>query len=414
MPGVAKLVSPVRVLSVIHPFRPLFSGEGEWWVRLVPFLRARGVEVEILTSSSEGGGSPVIPEIVEGIPVHRVRLPPAPPSYWSCLRRIGGTMMALIRRRSRFDVVLFHGPNLDTVYPTCLVGRLFGWKTVYKMTLFRSDDLLSIRQSGRFGRLRLAALHFADGFISMSKVLVGRFADRTLVRGKLLLAPQGVDIGKFRPADAARKRAVRGQLGLSDGARVVLFCGAVVHRKGVDILLEAWCQIRAHLPDGVLLLVGPNHHDGLMEEPEYRSFSEAVERRTRESDLAGSVRLLGYQRETDRFYAAADVFAFPSRSEGWPSVLMEAMASGLPCVVSPLDGASAEHFRDGEEGVIAKSEDPSEYAGHILRLLTDLDLARRIGARARTRAEAGYGSERVADRYAAFLRGLVQTPPAAP
>jgi glycosyltransferase involved in cell wall biosynthesis len=393
----------VRVLSVIHTFRPAFSGEGEWLLRMVPFLRTRGVDVEILAGSYGVTERLREPEVLEGVVINRVRSNGDRTSYW---KRLGGIMGALIRRRGRFDIALFHSPNYDAVYASCLVGRLLGWKTVYKMTLYRSDDLLSIRETGKFGRVRLAALQHADGFISISEPLNRTFKDAGFCESKLLKVTQGADTTRLKPSDPTSKRLARLHLGIPERSPVVLFCGAVIYRKGVDLLVEAWSQVQKHVDGAILIMVGPNHRDGF-EEPEDRRFSEAIERRIGELQLNESVRLTGYQKEMEIFYRASDVFVLPSRAEGCPNVVAQAMASGLPCIVSQLDGASEEFFRDGESGLIVRSEDPCQYARYIISLLTEEDTARRIGQQARKRAEERFDIERNADSYAAFLRGIV-------
>lgn len=381
---------------------------------MVPLLRARGVEVEILTSRP--GDDVTEAEIVDGVSVQRVPIKNGPPSFWhrfsgvapSYWDRLSKVIGAMIARRKSFDIALFHSHNNDLVYASCAVGRILGWKTVYKMTLLRSDDLKSIYSMGRFGRLRLAILRLADGYISMSRILMRGFEDASFLRNKLIVVPQGVDTDRFRPADPVRKRSLRRELGIPEDARVVLFCGGVVYRKGVDILVEAWHQVSAKERGAILLMVGPNHRNGL-DEPEHRQFGEDMERRIKALGLDTSVRLLGYQGAPENFYAVSDVFVFPSRSEGWGAAVTEAMACGLPCVVSPLDGISEEQLRDGEEGVIVRSQDPEEYAAQLLRLLGDEETRGQMGQRARKRAADLFDVGRVADSYAAFLHRVCGT-----
>jgi glycosyltransferase involved in cell wall biosynthesis len=318
-------------------------------------------------------------------------------------------MNELARRRKRFDLMLFHSPNHDTVYASCLAGRVFGWKTIYKITLWGSDDLSTIARSGRIGHLRLATLTLADGFISMSRVALHPYEDQPWICSRLLVAPQGVDLKRFYPRDPVQKRSLRRQLGIPEDKKVVLFCGALIYRKGVDVLIDAWQQVRQQFPDALLLLVGPNHLDGI-DEHEHQAFSEAIAHRIMDLKLTDTVRLLGYQRETSPYYAAADVFVLPSRSEGWGTVITEAMASGLPCVISSLHGISEEHLEDNVQGFIVPSHAPKDYAERLLTLLSDETIARRMGKNARSRAEEHFTVERVADQYTDFFRRIVANP----
>lgn len=392
----------VRVLSVMHPFRPAFSGEVEWWLRVIPLLRTRGIEVEILTSGD------ILPmtEIVETVTVHSIPCRVRPQSYRGYITRIGIILGELIKRRKNFDIVLFPSINYDTVFASCLVGPLFGWKTIFKMTLCGADDLLTIHQSGKLGRVRLAALRLANGFISISKSLTQTFEQAGFRSNKLLIAPQGLDLARFQPPGAALKQAVRVQLGIPVDARVALFCGAVVHRKGVDILLDAWQRVSQRLENAVLLVVGPHHREGHVDNEDWQ-FSQAMLQRVEQTEeLKRSVIFAGYQKDVEKFYAAADLFVFPSRREGWGNVITEAMSSGLPCILSWLDGLSGEHLTDGKEGFIVRSEDASEYATQITKLLTQQDIAQRMGQLARQRATRAFHIEHTADHYAAFIRKI--------
>lgn len=360
-------------------------------------LRVRGVDVEILTSGAALRTERL--EVVEGVPVHRVPAGGGSRPYWDRLRKVLG---AIAERRREFDVVLFHGPNHDLVYAGCLAGCLLGWKVLFKMTLLGSDDLATIRGRGRFGRVRLGSLRFASGLIGMTRIMTRGFEDTRWISNRMLIAPQGVDTDRFSPPDATQKISLRKQLDIPESAKVALFCGALVRRKGVDLLVEAWRHVAAQVKGGMLLLVGPDHRHGLGE-PEHRLFSEGIERRVKQLGIDGTVRFLGYQSNVEKYYGAADLFVFPSRSEGWGSVVTEALASGLPCVLSGLEGISDEHIEDGKEGFIVRTEAPEAYSARMVELLEDESAMRRMGKKARTRAVNLFDHERVADQYAEFL-----------
>lgn len=396
----------LRVLSVMHPFRPAFGGESEWWLRMVPRLRERGVDIEILTtvpgtgSNGHGNGHP---ETVEGVVVHRVRPDVRFPEYPA---RIAALLRQLRSERQRLDLALFHAPNYDAVYASCLAGRALGWKTVYKATLQRSDDLETIQRTGRMGHVRSRLLQLADGVIAMSPVMVGTFAER--LRDRLLIVPQGVDTSRFRPRSFQERTALREPLGLGCHQRVALFCGAIIERKGVDILVDAWQQVHRELPNATLLMVGPTHRDGL-DEPEFRAFSQAIEGRIHALGLSGTVRLLGLQRRIENLYGASDLFILPSRNEGWANVISEAMASGLPCILSSMDRIAHDHLQHGREGIVVDSEAPAEYARALIDLLSDDARRTTMGERGRTRILTRVDVDLVADNYAAFFRQIAHS-----
>jgi glycosyltransferase involved in cell wall biosynthesis len=246
--------------------------------------------------------------------------------------------------------------------------------------------------------------------VAMAAALTRGFEDASFLKDRLLIVPQGVDTAAFRPASDEERRAARRRLGIPESARVALFCGAIVQRKGVDVLVEAWARVRARVPDAFLLLVGPDHHGDALIDPQHRAFSAQLERRIQDLGLAGAIRMAGFQHDVRPFYAAANLFVLPSHAEGQPAVIGEALASGLPCVISQLDGITDEDMRHGQEGFIVPSFEPDDYAQPLLRLLGDAEAAEAMGRRARERAVARFDIRRIADSYAAFLRAVTRRP----
>lgn len=132
---------------------------------------------------------------------------------------------------------------------------------------------------------------------------------------------------------------------------VVLFVGRLINKKGVDILLEAFARVVQNVPSQ-LLIAG----DG----PERTKLEEQAAR-LRVNDR---VHFVGFQQPKDlpRFYCAADLFVLPSRTEPWGVVVMEALASGLPVVVSNLVGCYPDVINDDQVGRVVAPEDPHSLA----------------------------------------------------
>ena len=108
----------------------------------------------------------------------------------------------------------------------------------------------------------------------------------------------------------------------------------------------------------------------------------------------------------EQFYRAADVLIFPSTREGLPNVVLEAMASGLPCVVSRLPGVTDSLVTDGVDGMLVEPGDRAGFGDALREVLTDPAKRARLGAAARLTA-ARYSLASIADRYVELYRGLL-------
>jgi glycosyltransferase involved in cell wall biosynthesis len=106
--------------------------------------------------------------------------------------------------------------------------------------------------------------------------------------------------------------------------------------------------------------------------------------------MAGTVELLGEREDVAELLATADVFVLPSRSEGMPMSVLEAMAAGVPVVASRVGGVP-ELVRDGVTGTLVAAEDPGALAAALSALATDAGARARLGAAGRARAEAEFG-----------------------
>jgi len=160
--------------------------------------------------------------------------------------------------------------------------------------------------------------------------------------------------------------------------------------KGVDVLVEAFARIRRCTPDAELVLIG----DGAQR--------AALEQQAADSGVAGHVQFLGTRDDVPALLATFDAYVLPSRTEGLPMALLEAMAAGLPVVATAVGGVP-EVIVDGENGLLTGPEDPGALADAVVRLAGDDDLMRRLGAAARAAYEREYRLSVMVDRYETIM-----------
>lgn len=173
----------------------------------------------------------------------------------------------------------------------------------------------------------------------------------------------------------------------------ILFVGRDFHRKGGDLLLDAFQRVRRRLPEARLLMVGPGERPGIPEGVQMWGFQD---RDTPEGRTA-----------MDRAYRSARVFCLPTRFEPFGTSFIEAMAYQLPCV-GPRAWAVPEIIRDGETGLLVPSENPAALAEALVQLLSDDALTLRMGQAARRRALERFTWPAIISRMEASLTPLLQ------
>jgi len=172
------------------------------------------------------------------------------------------------------------------------------------------------------------------------------------------LIPNGVDLGRFAPAAERRSR----------GGRVV-YVGRLSEEKNLAALIQAAAALRARVPCQVVMIgAGP-----LRAELEAAARAAGVP-----VEFPGVVD----HRGLPEWLRGADAFALPSFTEGHPKALIEAMATGLPCVASDCSG-NRTLVKDGDTGLLFDPRDPAALAGQLERVLTRPEVAAALGRRGR-------------------------------
>jgi L-malate glycosyltransferase len=197
----------------------------------------------------------------------------------------------------------------------------------------------------------------------------------------------GVDVTQFAPGTSAWEAR------LPPRPRA-LFLGRLHPQKNLVVLLRAWQLVRSRGTAAHLLLVG----DG-PQRSELEQLAETLQ-------VRDSVHFLGSLEDPLPLLQAADVFVLPSISEGMSNSLLEAMACGLPSVVSNA-GGNVDLIRHDHAGLVADATTPRDLADQLARMFSDDSLRQRCGAEARRMICQQYSIQSVVDRYEALYRRLL-------
>jgi rhamnosyl/mannosyltransferase len=289
----------------------------------------------------------------------------------------------------------------------------------YHSDIVRQKALLRV-----YRPLLWRVLRRADRILATSPRYIDSSPFLSRLRDKCAVVPLGVDTARFAAADPARVTALRNQLttqprtagrkqppnpaqrgasshptphsGAQAATQLLLSVGKLRYYKGLDTLIQALPQ----LPSARLVIVGAGPMDAA-----WRELAAAL-------SVADRVVFVGEvdDAELPIYYHAAAVFALPAnaRAEAFGTVLVEAMAAGLPCVTTEVGSGTSWVVQDGVTGRVVPPRDPDALAEAITPLLADADLRRRLGQAGAERARAEFDERLMIDRILAAYTALIR------
>jgi glycosyltransferase involved in cell wall biosynthesis len=226
----------------------------------------------------------------------------------------------------------------------------------------------------------LEEYQLADLIAVLSEKAAESFRLRNFPEEKLYYLPRGVDVDRFRPGE--RPSMFR-----------VIFSGALIERKGIQHLLEAWHRL--DLKDAELWLLGTVHDEA---KPHLSKFWRE------------NIKVLGFVRDPEHYLNQGSIWVFPSQLEGSAKVVYEAAACGLPAVTTREAG---DVIRDHIEGIVVKPEDVDAIAAAIEQLYRNPDLVEQMGKAARRRVVENFTWDhyrtRLLGAYATAVRKAVES-----
>lgn len=179
----------------------------------------------------------------------------------------------------------------------------------------------------------------------------------------------------------AAKGKIRDELGLNPSHILIATAGHAVPVKGWDIAIRAFAKVHNVIQNARLVFIGSTTSS-----KESKTFRQLTDL-TKHYKLSKYIHFLGHRNDIPEILKSSDIFILPSRSEGMPGALIEAMAVGLPCVAARAGGIP-EVINHGENGLLFERESVEELAGHLVRLIGDQSLRTKLASQASSRARA--------------------------
>nr|WP_319934246.1 glycosyltransferase [Lichenihabitans sp. Uapishka_5] len=362
---------PLRLCLATDSREP--SGVGEHMLALALALRDR-FAVVLACPDSSGGAALLARAARGGVGVKRLDDDPEATRAWLAA--------------SGFDILHLHAGIGWEAHGLARLGREAG--VPYLLRTEHLPDLVTDPEQ----RLDHAAgLALVDRLICVSEAAAASFRARLDDPGKLTVVPNG---HPTRPAGRERA-AVRQDFGIDDARPVLLNVARFTPQKDHATLIAALPALLRRHPDAELWLAGTG----------------PLEAATRQAVVAAglddAVRFLGHRSDVPDLLAAADLFVLPSRFEGLPLAVLEAMAAGR-AVVATAVGGTDEAVADGHTGRLVPPGDPAALANAIAATLAP-GCAQRFGDAGRVRYAEAFTAARMADDTATLYRGLDPGPP---
>jgi len=214
-----------------------------------------------------------------------------------------------------------------------------------------------------------------------------------------IIIPNGLDIEEFNTITRDSATHFKEKFGIAPDKKIILFLGRLNWKKGLDTLIPAFSEVLKKEPKAVLVLAGPDDENY---KREVLKFIDEVNLRT--SDIVFTGMLVGEDKTA--VYKESDVFVLPSYSENFGMVVVEAMYSCLPVVITKYVGIAPEIIKNNAGIVIKKSE--KELTEAILKILNNPALAQKMGESGKRLVETEFSPGKIADKWIEKYKNIIK------
>ncbi|MGH8046363.1 MAG: glycosyltransferase [Chthoniobacterales bacterium] len=346
----------VRVLHIIDSLD--LGGAQTALLNLVKYADASRFHHEVAAMHGEGMFASAFRAL--GVPVHSLSAHRWPPGYLK-------NLPALLRR-GKFDIVHCHLFASNWIAKP--IAAVCGARCIYHHDqcndAFRANSHVAVFVDTLTNRLSTRVLAVSRSVETFNLHV------EALPREVVTWLPNSVDLAEFRPADAAQRRAARERFGLPQDGFVIGGVGRHTPQKNFGLLLDA------APPPATVALFGSGPEEAMLR-----------------ARAGANVKFMGTVNDRAAIYHALDVMALPSRFEGLPMTVLEAMASGVPVLASAVDGV-LEIAKNGENALLAPSENVAAFRAALARLQADAGLRQQLAAAALTLVQSRFDARALA------------------
>jgi glycosyltransferase involved in cell wall biosynthesis len=398
----------VKICIFTETYYPVVGG-GETQARLLADgLIANGHSVVILTRRSDGS----LKKHEQYGAVNVYRLPPIGGGQLKKWGLLFSSLPMLIRLRNQYDLIFVSGYRIIGL-PAVMIGKLFRKRVVLKAD---SQGEMSgeffeggLRKFGTsrsslpfklFLAFRNAILRKADSFSAISPEIALELTASRVPANKICLIPNSVDTTRFVPVESAQKSTLRKRLNLPQNATIAVYTGRLVSYKGLPLLLKVWNELRHKHANAILVLAGSGGLDIHNCEAELREYVKST-------GLEKYILFLGAVQNVPEYLQAADLFAFPTENDAFPSSIVEAMACGLPIVTTPV-GAIKTIIANRKNGLIVQPGNFQQLYEALDVMVSDKMLASRLGQAAWQTVQDQYSAGNATKKFLSLFQATME------
>lgn len=373
----------MRLLLLAPQYPPTLGGAELQAQRLAQELNANGVRVTVLTQPLASADAE---EDERGVRVLR-KLDGIPLGPLWGLTFMLNTERWLRRLAAEWDIVHNQQVGLHS-WSSLRAAASLGKPCLLRFACSGEGGDLATLSSRRFGSKLVRALHGAGRYVALTNGGAAEIARFGLSEAKTRVIPNGIDVSKFGIQPWP-------QLGATEPLRL-LFVGRLSHQKGLDVLLAALALLDR--PEAFhLRVVGIGNE------------LQALRQQARELGLERMIEFVGSKRDVIAEYSWSEMVVFPSRFEGMPNVVLEALACGRPVLGTRVDG-TVDLVEENCNGWLVPSEDPHALAAALRNVEQQRCHLARVGAAGRDIVEARHALKRTAGMYVNEYEALLAGP----
>ncbi len=372
----AGMKTPVRVLQLTSSLG--FYGAEQMIMTLITALDSESFDVRLAALEKKRVSSNAIVSTARAAGFDAVTLPCRGWLDWGAIQELKSLV-----EEQRIEILHCHEPK-SRLYGA-VVSRMTGVPMVATHHNWTGQNL----RTRLVELIDAAVLHSCQRVVAVSGSVAESMRRVLISSSRIEVIPNGIDLSVFK--DSQQNSELRASLGIPPGVPVIGAVGRLDIQKAHERLIEAARKLTDAGQDAIYLIVGEG-----VERPRLESL-------VRNLGLSDRVLLPGYRSDIKPFLAIMDLFVLPSRREGTPMALLEAMAMRKPVVATAVGGVP-DVLTDGIDGIMLPESGVGGLSDALLRLLRDPALARQMARSGRRRVENEFSSRRMASRYEDIYR----------